>query len=117
MAMIKTTWKRCTRDAYWWSFECLPPAAMRYSGFLVGEPYSFRTCAVTGKQTETFTAFMTTKVGAKEAFFKAETPLTLAEFNAAMDVLAAAQTFLTQRGPGGDAGRPKRHAGASELED
>jgi hypothetical protein len=81
-------WKLSDSESYWYGLECLPPAMQTSVGFLVGEPYSHRTCGVSGRpDTATFTAFA--EIG--EAYFKAVEPMTCREFMrlCAADVLAA----------------------------
>lgn len=89
--MAKTVnWKPCTEADYWYGLECLPPALMKRGAFLVGEPYNFRTCGVSGKGAETFTAFAAALDGGKEVYFKADQPLTKLEFLEQVDALAYA---------------------------
>ena len=71
--------KKIDEDRYWYMLGALPPAEHHYHGFLVGEPYSFRRCEVTGKVTETFTACFR---GAPDDHFEAIEPMTKAEFRA-----------------------------------
>lgn len=89
--MAQINWKPSTEADYWYGLECLPPAAMKRGAFLVGEPYSFRTCSITGKGAETFTAFAATVKDGKEVYFKADKPITKAEFYTEAEALAYAK--------------------------
>lgn len=73
------TWEPTTKARYWEMLEVLPPAAMMFGGFLVGEPMDSE--ADTGR--ERFSAFR--QIGftpGYERYYEASRPLTRAEFKA-----------------------------------
>lgn len=74
------SWKEVSEERFDEMLGILPPALRTGYGFLVGEPYDFRTCGVTGAGAQTFTAFVSS--GLPERFFEADQPLTKAEFKA-----------------------------------
>jgi hypothetical protein len=73
---MNVTWKPIDEADYDDALGMLPPAMQTGSGFLMGEPASHRTCEIHGKVKPTFAAFIQ-KSG---RFFKADRPLTIAEF-------------------------------------
>ena len=74
----QTTWKQVTENRYWEMLGVVPPAMYIRMGFLVGEPMSHRICTVSGKEAETFTAFIENRDG----FYECTEALTAAEFKA-----------------------------------
>lgn len=54
---MTTAWVRTTYESFWEALECLPPALMRASGFLLGEPHDHRRCRVRGDIAPTYQAF------------------------------------------------------------
>jgi hypothetical protein len=77
---MNVTWKKVSAERYDEMLGILPPEIMLGYGFLVGEPYDYRTCAVTGQGAQTFSAFV--MQGDYEGFFEANQPLTKNEFKA-----------------------------------
>ncbi len=79
-------WKRIDESRYWEMLGMLPPAMQTGLGFLVGEAYTHRTCAVTGEICAAFSAF----AEHRGEFFEATGPMTRAEFRAVMsaDIVA-----------------------------
>lgn len=71
------TWKLTTEERYDEMLGVLPPEVMTGYGFLVGEPFSHRTCRVSGEIEPTFDAFMRID----ERYFVASEPLTRGEFH------------------------------------
>lgn len=78
-------WKPTTEERYYEMLEILPPAAHTSRGFLVGEAYDHRQCAVTGNLAPRFTAFAfrLNDLGDANDYFECERPLTVNEFRAA----------------------------------
>lgn len=76
---MSQTWKIVTRERFWEMLGMMPPARRNGLGFLVGEPYSYRACAVTKRGAETFSAFA--EDHRSEVYFECEQPLTVAEFD------------------------------------
>ena len=75
---MRIIWNETTEDHYDEMLGCVPPVYMSGDGFLVGEAYDHRECRLTRKIAPTFTAF----IRDGEEFFKADQPLTIAEFKA-----------------------------------
>jgi hypothetical protein len=73
--------KRVTQERYYEMLEVLPPAKMTGFGFLVGEAWTHRPCAVTGRMLPAFAAFAEWP---RDRFFESEGPMTIPEF-AALD--------------------------------
>jgi hypothetical protein len=78
------TWKRCTQARYWDMLEILPPAVQKSHGFLVGEPYTHRTCRITGRADQpAFSAFLEHRADFTDSsYLEGSEPMTIAEFNA-----------------------------------
>ena len=74
--MIEVNWKPIDEADYDDALGMLPPALQTGIGFLMGEPATHRTCSVHGGVKPTFAAF----IHKGERFFKADRPLTIAEF-------------------------------------
>lgn len=79
-------WKHSTESRYWDMLEALPPAEMNSLGFLLGEAADHRTCTVTGRVAERFSAFV--RIDGK--FYESVQPLTVVEYRRVtrQDVLA-----------------------------
>lgn len=71
-----TKWKNVSEDRYYEMLEVLPPAVMTGNGFMVGEPWTHRTCTVTNKMQPTFQAF----VEIRGKHYEAQSPMTIPEF-------------------------------------
>jgi hypothetical protein len=76
MTMQKVNWKPIDEADYDDALGMLPPAKQTGNGFLLGEAANHRTCEVDGKVKSTFAAF----IHKGDRFFKADRPLTVAEF-------------------------------------
>ena len=75
---------------FWDACEVVPPAIMLNDGFLLGEPYSDRTCSISNRQDTVWWAYFGPgREGAPH--FKADTPLTKTEFREALCLLRAGQ--------------------------
>ncbi len=81
---MKIELKPVSCDRYWEMLGCVPPALHLYDGFLVGDPYDLRTCAVTGKMTNTYHAYFGRGLNDADEHFVAVQPLTVAEFRQAI---------------------------------
>ena len=84
---MKVFWHPIPEKEYDDALGCLPPRLHLSDGFLLGEPYSFRECTVTGKDAQTWTAFKIVGIHTHEKpceFFRAGAPLTVAEFKREM---------------------------------
>jgi hypothetical protein len=55
---FRPRFKPCSEEDFNDKFEVLPPIGMSRSGFLVGEPWSHRTCRVTGRYLPTYQAMV-----------------------------------------------------------
>jgi hypothetical protein len=71
-------WKRIDEARFWEMLGILPPALQTGLGFLVGEAYTHRPCAVSGGFTAAYSAFAETG----GAFYESTGPMTRAEFRA-----------------------------------
>jgi hypothetical protein len=74
--MQKVIWKAIDEADYDDALGMLPPAKQTGNGFLLGEAATHRTCEVDGKVKSTFAAF----IHKGDRFYKADRPLTSAEF-------------------------------------
>jgi len=74
----KLKWNEETEEQFDYGLGVLPPLAWNSLGFLVGEPYDFRNCTISGEGRQTFTAHA--KVSGKH--YVASMPLTVAEWKA-----------------------------------
>lgn len=69
-------WKITSKEDYDYGLNCLMPRVWLSKGFLVGEPYSTKTCNITLKVATTHTAF----IKHDHCFYKASEPMTVEEF-------------------------------------
>lgn len=73
--------KPCSEERYHEMLEVLPPIAWMNKGFLVGEPWTHRTCKVTGMVQPAYTAMVVRK-GALGGYYESTVALTVAEWRA-----------------------------------
>lgn len=77
--ITKPKFKRVTKARYWDMLEVLWPAYWDGVGFLVGEPWKHKTCAVTGETDTPAYAPFTMKGG---QYYEGDDAMTIAEFKA-----------------------------------
>ena len=71
-------WKQTTKERFWEMLGVLPPTIQTGAGFLVGEPWRHRICAVSHTVEPAFQAHV--QIG--EKYYEADQPITIAEFKA-----------------------------------
>ncbi|MDC7784784.1 hypothetical protein PQJ75_00765 [Rhodoplanes sp. TEM] len=76
--MTTPAWKKVDAGRYADMLDIMPPAVHRAHGFLVGEPWTHRTCRVTGEFRAAYAAFIRNRSG----HFECLEPMTPAEFTA-----------------------------------
>lgn len=74
--------KPCDEKRYNDMLEILPPIAWVRKGFLIGEPYSHRTCRLTNTVRPTYTAMVHHRGALGEHYFESTSSLTVPEWNA-----------------------------------
>lgn len=72
--------KPCDEARYNEMLEILPPLAWVRKGFLVSEPWSHRTCKVTGAYRATYTAMVCHRGAAGTHYFESTSGLTVPEW-------------------------------------
>jgi hypothetical protein len=80
--VIKPTFKPCTEARFDEMLEVLPPIAWVRKGFLVGEPYTHRTCTVSGKYLAAYTAMLRHPGALGVVLLESTIALTVPEWNA-----------------------------------
>jgi hypothetical protein len=70
------SFKVVTHERFIDQLEILPPAYQNGKGFLMGEPFNHRTCAVCRRYLPTYTAF----ISYRDCFYESDEPMTVAEF-------------------------------------
>jgi hypothetical protein len=83
------TFKRCSEKRFNQMLDMLPPLAWTSKGFLVGEAWGDRTCAVTGNLRPTFKAMICRWDQEGMSYFESTMGLTVAEWRA-LDIYSIA---------------------------
>lgn len=84
--VVQPSFTQVDENRYNDRLEILPPIAWCSKGFLVGEPYTHRTCRVTGKVRPTYTAMVVRSDATGKRYYESksdsDSTLTISEWRA-----------------------------------